>query len=186
MTGFTLERLIDWNVNLTLQVTAICKLGVLISLLMSDSSSSTPKTVYYHFIAHLYDFGPFGSISGTPSESSRGSWKLRLIFQGRAFPPLLSLKPARNSNSLKSYVWPKQDLQKPTNPTVAREWGTVASRDQKCREALVDLYNILEYQKDRWKDCIENQLSLLLHYGRGCKIRISRRTRGLGVGFQAT
>ena len=40
-------------------------------------------------------------------------------------------------------------FQKPTNPTVARERGTVAGRDQKCREALVDLYNILEYQKGR-------------------------------------
>ena len=119
----------------------------------------------------------FGQILGPIARvlEGVGSWgffsTLRLSILSRRAP-----KPARNSNSLKSYRWLKPYHQKRTNPTVARERGTVAGRDQKCREALVDLYNILEYQKDRPNGCTQRGVPRVSHYGRGCKIRISRRT----------
>ena len=78
---------------------------------MSDSSSSTPKTVYYHFIAHLYDF--------------RKIW-------------ILGQLPVT-----------KQYHQKPTNPTVARERGTVAGQDEKCTSAPLQHTGISERSTER-------------------------------------
>ena len=135
----------------------------------------------------------FGSTSGTHSESSRRSWKLRFLFLARfrharpdsvgiispqfPFVKQIFLSQAVPSKTHKSYR--------------SSRTGYCTVRDKKCGETLVDLYNILEYQKDRpngctqkqleyQKDrpnrCTQKQLSLSLHYGRGCKIRISRRT----------
>ena len=76
-------------------------------------------------------------------------------------------EPARNSHwlkrkpdGIKCHFLPKIA----TNPTVARERGTVAGRDQKCTYAPVDPYNILEYQKDRPNGCTPIPVTSFSHY----------------------
>ena len=132
-----ISRLVEYNLTYS----------VLNSILMSDSSFWTPKTVYYQFIAHLYNLRKIRILGQLPGPIARvlegvGSCclfsTLRLSILSRHAP-----KPARNSNLLKCYYGAvKQYHQKPTNPTVAREPGTVAGRDQKCGKALMNLYNI--------------------------------------------
>ena len=111
--------------------------------------------LYTPFV-RLSENSDFGSTSGTQSESSGRSWKLRFLFVARfrhARPNGVGISPQFSSVKqifLSQAVFPKTHKSYRCSRT-----GTVAGQDQKCEQAQVDLYNIQEYKKDRPTGCTQ-------------------------------
>ena len=152
----------------------ICKLGG--AKLNSDVRFELPDPengtlpLYSPFV-RLSENADFGSNFGTHSESSRRSWKLRFFFLAR-------FRHARSDGVATSpqFLFVKQIFLSRALPPKTHKSYRSSGRDQTCTQALVDLYNILEYQKDRPNGCTQRCVYLSVYYGRPCKIRISRRT----------
>ena len=85
-------------------------------------SSWVPPPWYSPFV-RLSENSDFGSISGTHSESSRRSWKLRFIFQGRAFLPLASCTKTSSKFQPVKMLWMTQ-AGPATSKGRPRRWGS--------------------------------------------------------------